>query len=35
MAKAIDITGQFFNGIEVIERDYEEEKKHLTRGSTY
>lgn len=35
MTKAIDITGQFFNGIEVIERDYEEEKKHSTRGSTY
>lgn len=35
MAKAIDITGQNFNGIQVIERDLEEEKRHTSKGSTY
>ena len=35
MSKAIDITGQNFNGIQVIERDLEEEKRHTSKGSTY
>lgn len=35
MSRAIDITGNNYNGIIVLERDFEEEKKHKNRGSTY